>query len=102
MWTVLIFLSLYFQFCRGQNYVGEFYYPPGLEATTDTANDLIWNVGDVKSINFTTTYSNYTIGLWQTLSDGSNKYAGSVFGAFDSSVLFMYLRKIKRWWSYLT
>ena len=48
--------------------VGRFFQPPNSPANPEDnafSNNPVWSVGDVQTIQFTTTFLNYTIALWQ-------------------------------------
>lgn len=61
--------------------VGRFFNPPNTDADDPGyAHDPIWTLGETKTIQFTTTYSNYTIALWQqTLAGGSAALGPIIF-----------------------
>lgn len=61
--------------------VGRFFNPPNTDPDDPGyADDPIWTIGETKTIQFTTTYSNYTIALWQqTLAGGSATLGPIIF-----------------------
>lgn len=61
--------------------VGRFFNPPNTDASDPGyENDPVWKIGETKTIQFTTTYSNYTIALWQqTLAGGSATLGPIIF-----------------------
>lgn len=68
--------------------VGRFFNPPNTDADDPGyANDPVWTVGETKTIQFTTTYSNYTIALWQQqLAGGSATLGPIIFRASSKHV----------------
>ena len=63
--------------------VGRFFNPPNTDADDPGyANDPIWTISETRTIQFTTTYSSYTIALWQqTLAGGSATLGPIIFRA---------------------
>ncbi|KAI8966200.1 hypothetical protein F5Y11DRAFT_309658 [Daldinia sp. FL1419] len=68
--------------------VGKFFNPPNaLDGPTDYATNPVWTLGEVQTIKFTTTYSNYTIDLWQQDKNGNSAMAGpSIFQTRSGAV----------------
>ncbi|KAI2782917.1 hypothetical protein F4815DRAFT_442905 [Daldinia loculata] len=68
--------------------VGKFFNPPNaLDGPTDYSTNPVWTLGEIQTIKFTTTYSNYTIDLWQESRDGGSASAGpSIFQTRSGAV----------------
>ncbi|OTB17959.1 hypothetical protein K445DRAFT_315710 [Daldinia sp. EC12] len=68
--------------------VGKFFNPPNaIDGPTDYATNPVWTLGEVQTIKFTTTYSNYTIDLWQQSPGGNSATAGpSIFQTRNGAV----------------
>ncbi|KAI0122161.1 hypothetical protein F4814DRAFT_200711 [Daldinia grandis] len=68
--------------------VGKFFNPPNaLDGPTDYATNPVWTLGEIQTIKFTTTYSNYTIDLWQQSREGDSASAGpSIFQTRSGAV----------------
>ncbi|KAH6647401.1 hypothetical protein BKA67DRAFT_385963 [Truncatella angustata] len=59
--------------------VGKFFNPPNApESPSPFSDNAVWAVGDVQTIKFTTTYSNYTVALWQQNLEGGFALLGPV------------------------
>ncbi|KAI0851834.1 hypothetical protein F5Y00DRAFT_229370 [Daldinia vernicosa] len=68
--------------------VGKFFNPPNaLDGPTDYSTNPVWTLGEIQTIKYTTTYSNYTIDLWQESRDGGSATAGpSIFQTRSGAV----------------
>ncbi|KAI1801593.1 hypothetical protein F4811DRAFT_452067 [Daldinia bambusicola] len=68
--------------------VGKFFNPPNaIDGPADYSTNPVWTLGEVQTIKFTTTYSNYTIDLWQESSAGNSASAGpSIFQTRSGAV----------------
>lgn len=59
---------------------GQFYRPPSPGPNGDFSQNLVWHLGETQNIRFTTTYTDYTINLWQENSDSNSGTQGpSIF-----------------------
>lgn len=75
----LVLTITYFACAQQSLEVGEFYNPPGVAFVDgDYSLDLVWTAGDVQTINFTTTYTNYTIAIWQQSLVNDSTFLGPV------------------------
>ncbi|KAI1469582.1 uncharacterized protein F4812DRAFT_458116 [Daldinia caldariorum] len=68
--------------------VGKFFNPPNaIDGPADYSTNPVWTLGEVQTIKFTTTYSNYTIDLWQESPAGNSASAGpSIFQTRSGAV----------------
>lgn len=63
-----------------QDSPGRFFNPADSGPASDFSEDAIWRVGETQTIKFTTTYSSYTIDLWQQDTQGGSASQGpSIF-----------------------
>ncbi|KAM0811778.1 hypothetical protein AB5N19_12134 [Seiridium cardinale] len=66
---------------------GRFINPANAPDTPATyGENALWTVGEVQTIKFTTTYSNYTIALWQQSIEGGSALLGPVIFQTQTSV----------------
>jgi hypothetical protein len=73
----------------GDTLVGSFINPPQPvlgQATYDT--NPVWTLGETQTVQWTTTYTNYTITLWQQVGRSSARKGPSVFRTLTLSSLF--------------
>lgn len=87
----------------GRTQDARFYNPPPAAATladaTDCTQNLEWALDTVQTINYTTTYTNYTIVLYQQNPDdgeGSNTNGTLVFGKYLSTFVNFVSQTMKR------
>lgn len=66
------------QSVRSSTAAGRFFNPVDTGPGLDYSNDDVWMIGDTKTIKWTTTYSNYTIALWQQILPGGPATLGNV------------------------
>lgn len=57
---------------------GRFFNPADTGPEVDYSEDDVWTIGDTKTIKWTTTYSNYTIALWQQILPGGPATLGNI------------------------
>ncbi|KAI4866930.1 hypothetical protein F4820DRAFT_446626 [Hypoxylon rubiginosum] len=70
-----------------QDSPGRFFNPADSGPASDFSEDAIWRVGETQTIKFTTTYSSYTIDLWQQDTQGGSASQGpSIFQVSSGAV----------------
>jgi hypothetical protein len=71
--------------------VGTFFNPPAaVKNQPDFSTNPVWTVGETEAIQWTTTYLNYTIALWQQILDEDAALRGpSIFAIFATLPLWI-------------
>lgn len=63
-----------------QDSPGQFFNPTAAGENRDFSGNALWHIGETQTIKFTTTYSSYTIHLWQqNLHQGSGEQGPSIY-----------------------
>lgn len=78
---LLHLVAVYILLCqsvRSSTDTGRFFNPVDTGPELDYSDDDVWTIGDTKTIKWTTTYSNYTIALWQQILPGGPATLGNV------------------------
>ncbi|KAI0180866.1 hypothetical protein GGR52DRAFT_8768 [Hypoxylon sp. FL1284] len=65
---------------QGDGSLGSFFDPPGYGDNDDSPADEVWEIGETKTIKFTTVYSSYKIELWQQSVSGEVDPGPAIFG----------------------
>lgn len=72
---------------------GRFFNPADTGPQLDYSDDDVWTIGETQSIKWTTTYTSYTIALWQQILPGGPATLGNVI----FRTLLRRHRKIAKW-----
>ncbi|KAK6062960.1 hypothetical protein SCUP515_12858 [Seiridium cupressi] len=84
---VILFLAELVRSDQPSVAAGRFINPANAPDTPATyGKNALWTVGEVQTIKFTTTYSNYTIALWQQSIEGGSALLGPVIFQTQTSV----------------
>lgn len=75
--VVIVYFLLY-QSVRSSTETGRFFNPVDTGPGLDYSDDDVWTIGETKTVRWTTTYSNYTIALWQQILPGGPATLGNV------------------------
>lgn len=80
MRTLLFFLAVVYKASAqtSDNSAGQFINPPPAGTDATTTSGLTFNVGETQQISWNTTFSTYTIELWQENPEGNGASKGPI------------------------
>ncbi|KAJ4390096.1 hypothetical protein N0V93_007569 [Gnomoniopsis smithogilvyi] len=87
LYRIVVKIFLLCQSVKSSTDTGRFFNPADNGAQVDYSDDDTWTIGDTETIKWTTTYSNYTIALWQQiLPDGPATLGNIIFQTTTGAV----------------